>query len=174
MSPKVKPVRLVASLLATSEEARAEAVARLDSRFGPLIYLSEPLPFTDTDYYTPEMGAPLTRRVAGFVDLVRPEDLARIKRITDSLEKDLAIRGRRRVNIDPGLLSEHSLVLATHKNAPHRLALAKGIYGELTLIFKNGRFNALPWTYPDFVEKRLLEVFFHLRARYLWQLRNRD
>ena len=173
MTPAAKPVRLVVSLLSSLEEPRSRAIQRLADCLGPLVYLSEPLPFTDTDYYTQEMGGPLTRRVAAFNKLVEPHELVRIKGVTDSLEGDLARGGKRTVNLDPGLVSEHSLVLATHKNAPHRIALGPEVYGELTLLYGDGRFKPLPWTYPDYTGKRALQIFFHLRKRYLWQLRNR-
>ncbi len=40
--------------------------------FGPLCALSEVLPFAYTDYYRPEMGEGLTRRLAAFTGLVAP------------------------------------------------------------------------------------------------------
>jgi len=171
VADSAEKARLLISLLAAEEAPRSEAVRRLAARFGPLIFLSEPLPFAYTDYYQPEMGAPLTRRLAAFLELVEPERLSVLKGICLSLESDLAVGGKRRVNIDPGLLSAHSLVLATTKNSPHRICLAPGRYAEVTLIFQNGEFKALPWTYPDYAGKEVQDILHDLRRRYLWQLK---
>ena len=57
---------------------------------------------------------------------------------------------RRTVNIDPGLLSEESLVLATTKASGHRVAIATGLWAEVTLRFERGEYRPLPWTYPDY------------------------
>jgi hypothetical protein len=72
--------------------------------------------------------------------------------------------GGRTVNIDPGLLSLSSLILASTKNYAHRIYLGQGIYAEITLIYKNHRFNALDWTYPDYQEDSALEFFQRARA----------
>ena len=39
------------------------------------------------------------------------------------------------------------LVLATGKNYTHRIYLSKGIYADLTLVFHQGSFQTLAWTY---------------------------
>ncbi len=169
--PANRGVALVVSLLAGREPERARAVRRLRQRFGPLALLSAPLPFDYTDYYRPEMGPGLTRRLALFSQLVPPHDLVRIKRVCMSLERDLAREGRRRVNLDPGLLSTGSLVLATGKYREHRICIGPGLFAELTLWYHHGRFHALPWTYPDYAGPKLRKVLEGFRNRYLWQLR---
>ncbi len=169
--PANRPVALVVSLLAGREPERAQAVRRLRERFGPLALLSAPLPFDYTDYYQAEMGPGLSRRLALFSRLYPPQDLPRIKRICMSLERDLAVEGRRRVNLDPGFLSAGSLVLATSKYREHRICIGPGLFAELTLWYHHGRFHALPWTYPDYAGSILGEVLEGFRNRYLWQLR---
>jgi len=170
--PAKRPVALVVSLLAGREPERARAVRRLRDRFGPLALLSAPLPFDYTDYYQAEMGPGLSRRLALFCRLHPPQDLARIKRICMSLERDLAHQGRRRVNLDPGFLSAGSLVLATSKYREHRICIGEGLFAELTLWYHHGRFHALPWTYPDYAGQELGRVLEGFRKRYLWQLQH--
>ena len=92
---------------------------------------SEPVPFTWTDYYDQEMGPGLNRRVAAFAGLRLPGELVAVKRRCMALEMEMAVAGRRVVNLDPGLLGRDALVLATHKYGGHRLELAPGIYGEV-------------------------------------------
>ncbi|MBI5523091.1 MAG: DUF4416 family protein [Desulfarculus sp.] len=171
MNQPAPPARLLVSLLAASEAPRTQAVRRLAQDFGPLDYLSRPLAFDQTGYYAPEMGQPLTRRLASFRRLVPAHGLAQIKLVCQALEAGLAQEGRRRVNIDPGLLCADSLVLASGKRQGHRLALAEGLWAELTLWFHHGDYHPLPWTYPDYAGASMRRLLGGLRARYLWQLR---
>jgi hypothetical protein len=161
---------VVVSLLAAGEAPRQEAVHLLRRSLGPLAHLSAPLAFDHSQYYAPEMGAPLTRRLAGFVDLVSPWDLAAIKQTCLAIEHELARDGRRRVNIDPGLLGPGSLVLASTKASPHRVAIAPGLWAELTLLFQHGDFTPLPWTYQDYAGLELRGLLRLLRGRLRWQL----
>ncbi|MDR1396977.1 MAG: DUF4416 family protein [Desulfarculales bacterium] len=161
---------LVISLLSNNEPARRQAVSRLAARFGPVAMLSGLLPFTGTEYYAPEMGTDLKRRLLMFSHLVKDERLAVIKHICISLENDLRAWGKRLVNIDPGLMGQENLLLATTKPKAHRLPLGRGIYGEVTLLFQYGGFLPLPWTYPDYAGPPCRELLAAWRRRYLWTL----
>ena len=99
--------------------------------------------FDYTRYYEDEMGSPLFRRWATFKDLVPQDRLADIKHQALELEERWTVDKKRRLNIDPGLLTAERLVLATGKNYSHRIYLGKGIFGDLTLIFYQGSFSAL-------------------------------
>jgi len=46
-----------------------------------------------------------------------------------------------------------------------------GIFAEVTLIFKQGRFEALEWTYPDYQTAVVKDFLTRVRERYLLQLR---
>lgn len=163
------PVMLVMGLLAAEEAPRIHAVQELAKRFGPLCYLSDPAPFRAA-YYQNEMGGPLTRRMAAFLELVEGHTLAEIKAACMELEAELALEGRRQVNIDPGLLTADALILATHKHTGHRITLRPGIHAEITLWYHHGEFHAQPWTYPDFAGDELKNLLAVLRRRYQWQL----
>lgn len=163
--------RLLVSLLAGREEPRWQAIQTLVARLGPLVWWSQPMPFTWSDYYRPEMGGGLVRRLAAFAELVDPTRLVEIKRLCQEIEAGLSQEGRRQVNLDPGLLGKDSLILATHKYSGHRLALAPDIYGEITLFYGRGQYQPLPWTYPDYAGPQMRALLLTLRRRYLWQLR---
>lgn len=163
------PACLVISLLASDESWRGQALSRLLARYGQCFYISETLPFTATSYYAAEMGEQLNRRFMVFSALQPMERLPIIKQQCVSLERDFTEQGRRKLNIDPGFLSAGSFVLASTKPAAHRLWLGRGVYGELTLLFNNGRYNPLPWTYPDYAAYG--ELMLAWRNRYLWLLR---
>ena len=164
--------RLVISLLACDEQRRLKAIEGLTEELGPLVSISRPLAFVHGGYYDQEMGTGLTRKIAAFHALVKPENLERIKRRCMDRERQLVLGGGRTVNIDPGLLGSGSLVLATHKPAPHRTPLGQGLYCELTLFFHQGRFQPQVWTYQDYASEEIIQILTLLRQRYLWQLRH--
>ena len=64
------------------------------------------------------------------------------------LERELANEKGRVVNLDPGLLGRDALALATHKYGGHRLELAPGIYGEVTLSYLRGAYRPCPGPIP--------------------------
>ena len=75
------------------------------------------------------------------------------------------------VNIDPGYLLHERFVLATGKNYSHRIHIGKGIYADLTLIFARGRYEPLPWTYPDYASENMLTFLKQVRKKYGVDLR---
>lgn len=148
-------VKLIVGLLAAETDVLRRARQKLVRRFGVVDVESPPLPFSETDFYAAEMGAPLTRQFLAFDSLVRPDDLAEIKRITNEMEREiaeerLALDILRPANIDPGYVELSKLVLATTKDRAHRIYLAGGIWAEVTLQFQNGAWTPQPWTYPDY------------------------
>ncbi len=165
------PVKLVISLLTGKPELLPQVKTELSRLFGALDYEGELLPFDHTSYYTPEFGPGLLRQIVTFERLVNPADLPTIKHQTNSLERSLAVEGKRQVNIDPGYLSLAKLVLASTKDHGHRLYLGQGIYGEVTLTYRQGRFCPWPWTYPDYASDCYCALFGTIRERYRQQLR---
>jgi hypothetical protein len=153
--------------------AAASCWRELEDRCGPLDFLSPVRPFDYTAYYEKEMGAPLFRRWGTFGRLLAPDGLAAMKLLTNGMEDRRRIAGKRTVNLDPGLLSAERLVLATGKDYSHRIYLGRGIFGDLTLIYSQGSFQPLPWTYPDYRDPDTVALFNILRERYLLQLRHK-
>lgn len=165
--------KLVAGLLFKNFEDQTHILDLMTDRFGQLDLLTEARAFTYTDYYEKEMGPSLYRRLASFTALVQPEVLPDIKLFTNDLEMRFADGHRRRVNLDPGLLSVERLVLATGKNFTHRVYLRDGIYADLTLIYQNGSYRPLPWTYPDYGAAQTLHFLGVLRQKLIYQHTNR-
>ncbi len=160
--------KLVVGFLVGVPSPARPIIDALGEAFGPLDLISPWLPFDYTDYYTREMGGPLRRRLLAYKTLVAQDRLVACKHITNRIETDWAVDGRRRVNIDPGLLMLERFVLATGKNFAHRIYLGQGIYADLTLIFRGGGFQILPWTYPGYADAELQA--FLMRARRKLQL----
>ena len=170
-----KAVKLVMSLICSQEKDFPSALGRADERYGPVDFVGEALPFDFTNYYAPEMGKGLWRRMVSFEPLIMPDQLVSVKLWTNTQEvQTLNEQGGRRVNIDPGYLAASKFILATGKDYTHRIYLGEGIYGDLTLIFQKGAFSPLPWTYPDYASEPLVGIFNLLRKRYLWQLKKRE
>lgn len=168
------PVKLVVSLLSGDRALVNTVIGELSLGAGQPDFVSEFIPFTYTDYYAGEMGPLLERRFLSFETLLAPDRLPEIKLWTNDLETRTARDGKRRINIDPGYLSSFHLILATGKGYAHRPCLRDGIYADLTLLYREGGFHSLEWTYPDYREERMHEMLRSIRKKYLLQLKGKD
>ncbi len=156
----------IAGILVSREYEPGDIISLMELSFGPADFISSVIPFSFTDYYNQEMGEGIRRLYISFRNLCLPDQLSRIKHQTNDMEKKYTRNGARKINIDPGLLSLTRLVLASTKDAGHRIPLQDGIFGEVTLIYKSGGFSCLDWTYPDYRSdfcreemKKIREIF---------------
>lgn len=154
-----KRVLLFVSTLFKDKEAYFKAIRVLEEIYGSIILESSPRLWTYSDYYNEEIGTPLFRRFIFFRDLISEEDIAEIKTQTNQIEKELSIDGKRTINLDPGYIGLAKLVLATTKDYSHRIYLKKGIYGEVTLIYRGNSFTPHINTYKDYADKEYIELF---------------
>ena len=166
-----QPVRLFTAIMYQEKMDGASLYNRLEKKFGGIHAIYGPCSFTWTDYYAAEMGDNLHKSYCCFDPLVGREILPAIKRWTNDLEQEYAHEGNRIVNIDPGYLSRDKLVLASTKDFYHRLYLGDGIYGEVTLHFRQGKYRYFSWTYPDFKEEKLQAFLMKERAALVGELR---
>lgn len=170
-----KPAKYFVGLLSSDIELLNSLESDLTALFGAIDAWSQTLPWNLSKFYEDEMGTGLLRRFVSFVRLDSPGSLADIKLKAQLLEeKNRWTRGEqkgRRVNIDPGYVETGKVVLASTKNAKHRLYLKSGIYGETTLLYYDGSFQACPHTYPDYLWVETLEFLTSVRSVYLGQLR---
>ncbi|MEA3408181.1 MAG: DUF4416 family protein [Chloroflexota bacterium] len=167
---KPLPVKLIMPMFSRHEALFQKAEQALSERFGPTDYASSRLPFDHTTYYEKEMGSDLERQFLSFERLIDPGSIASIKAMTNELEEQWSRDGRRRINLDPGYIAPSKLVLATTKNHGHRIYLGQGIYAEVTLIYREGDFRPLPWTYPDYRTEAYREIMRAIREIYMAQL----
>jgi hypothetical protein len=165
------PVKPVVSMLLAREDLGPALLERLAGYFGPPDLVGPWWPFDTTAYYAPEMGPNLGRRLVSFLHLADPGRLADWKVFTNELEQSFRLGKRRLANLDPGYVARERLVLATGKNYTHRIYLNQGIYGDLTLVFHQGSFRPLPWSYPDYAQGDLPTLVELVRQKYLWQLK---
>lgn len=149
------------------------AMDRLTQRFGEWDMVSEEFSFSEeySSYYDDELGGPGMRRIYSFQRTVDPACQAEIKEFTNSLEAELSVDGKRKINLDPGFISHGRLLLATTKPTGFRIPLARGIYTELTLFYARGGWHKLPWTYRDYQSERVQKFLTKVRLAYLAERR---
>ncbi|HEY7217650.1 MAG TPA: DUF4416 family protein [Candidatus Binatia bacterium] len=167
------PAKYFAGLLSSNREILAGVETDLVEVLGEIDGRSVVVSWAASEYYEREMGSGLLRGFVSFSCLASPEDLATVKLRTQQIEDRYRTStfGSRRVNLDPGYVDAYKVVLASTKNAGQRLYLRSGIYAEATLIYHDGDFHGLAYTYPDYLWAETLAFFTRLRAAYLEQLR---
>lgn len=165
------PVKLIAGLLAANDGLLDETAEALSKHFGPVDARSLPMAWEHSTYYRDEIGDVIRRQFISFEKLIAPGKLAGLKQLTNQMENAWRTDTGRRVNIDPGYIAAAKLVLASTKDAAHRVYLSGGIYAEATLHFSNGSFRGYPYSYPDYAAADAIAFFNRVRAAYLAQLR---
>jgi len=168
---KSQKVKLFFGFISNDKNLFLKTEQILARKFGLIDYSSEILPFNYTDYYNQELGENLQRKFISTARLIRPESLADIKIFTNKIETKFSAQNKRRINIDPGYLSNGKLVLATTKDYSHRVYLKRGILAKVELFYQNGSFQPWQWTYPDYKTKDYIEIFNNLYKVYLGELR---
>ena len=172
---KPKPVNLIAGILTSIPELLEQISATLEKYFGLIDLRSDVLPFTFTDYYTEEMGKGILRQFYSFEKLIMPDEIAPIKIQTNYIEESLSASKKysvkRPINIDPGYLNESRLILASTKDFSHRIYLRDGIYAEVTLNYRGGRYESFPWTFPDYKSSDYHKFFLMARELYVKKLK---
>lgn len=148
-----------------------DVMTLLKKEFGDTIYQSNELPFDYTNYYEAEMGQGLKRMIVAFERLVPRDFMPEAKIRSNEIEDKFLADGKRGVNIDPGILSLENVCLATTKPYSHRIYLSRGIWAEVTLIYRGEAYSSLEWTYPDYASDELRAVFKEIRNIYKGRLR---
>ncbi len=125
-------------------------------------------------YYDDEMGSDrIMKQLFAFPFLVERDSLIEIKKRAVEVEEEfVTIHKKRRINIDPGLLSRENFILATGKNFTHRIYLGQGVFADLTLIYTKEKFQRLAWTYKDYLLEIVQKFLLKQRGRYNKILKN--
>ena len=152
-----KTVKLIVGMLSLDEQLFNESEQAMVKLWGPIDVSSEVLPFIYTKYYNKAMGEGLLRKFVAFETLILPEDISTIKHQSNKLELELqdlpeaqALAVKRAVNLDPGYVNSSKLVLVTTKDYSHRVYIGNDMYAEATLHYCYEKWNAWPYTYPDY------------------------
>ena len=164
-------VLLLIAACSRHEEALQWARERANREFGVTCFISPAFEFTETDYYTATMGADLKKQFIAFEKFIDPSELSEVKRTTNEWEAEYTALGQhaepRPLNLDPGYITPAKLVLASTKDHAHRIYLQGGIYAEVTLSFRAGRWQSHEWTYPDYRRDDYHQFFTQCRQHIL-------
>jgi hypothetical protein len=150
-------------ILYADAACRNRALDALISKFGPFRHESPAMPW-HSGHYSGELGAPVMRQFVFFRDIVLQDALKGLKKLTRSIEDDLSVEGKRKVNLDPGIVAPARVVLATTKDYAHRIYLGEGIFAEATLTYRKGRFIPAEFAYSDYTHEGILELFGEIRG----------
>jgi len=156
--------KLIIGFIYNDRQILDKAEPAIIKKFGKVDSASREIPFVQTKYYESEMGTNLKRRFISMERLMGNEKYWKVKLFTNKLERKLSLKGKRRVNIDPGIISLSKLVLLTAKDYAHRLYLSDGIFAEVTLSFKGASFQPLEYTYPDYKTKEYIDFLNKVRG----------
>ena len=172
VAKKPSQAKLFLAVMYTDETVMQSAIDACVKKFGAVDFEFGPLEVSDyTDYYNKEMGAGILKRYMTFKKLIRREEISNIKRCTNDIEKGLIINEKRTVNLDPGYMTNDKLILATTKDFYHRIYLDSGIYAEVTLHYRKGKYRFFSWTYPDYKEKELQRFLMKARGMLVKEIR---
>ncbi len=165
------PVQFFASIIFNDSGILSHVMEELTGTIGAIEETTDQIVFSQSNYYAPEMGDRLMRCFVLFQPLFPREQLVEIKRGTNEIESLHVREGRRAVNIDPGYIALEHVVLGTTKGFSHRIYLGKGIFADLTLMYENGTYRSLPWTYPDYAGDAITPLMIKWRDNYKRMLR---
>ena len=165
------PVKYFIGALFSDKELLEQAFEQCVGEIGELGFRSQEFLFNCTDYYDTEMGGPIQRMFIGIQQIQSPGELARFKNICNTIEDNLRVAGKRKVNLDIGYLDLHKVILASAKYNGQKIYLGDGIYADPTLVFESGAFQPLANTFPDFKDGQYNKVFATLRNCYKSQLK---
>ena len=167
MKPKpVSKAKFFTGVMYSDKKTYSAVVKALKKKFGEIEEESEPYDFTKfTRYYVPEMGKKILKKFLVFKKPINRDNLADIKLFTNEIEDKYAKKSKRKINLDPGYLTLHNLVLASAKDRAHKIYLKKGIYADLTLIFHKNTCEHFQHTFPDFKSEKVKEFFCRVRNK---------
>ena len=157
------PAKALIGVLFQKDEIYQQFLRHLETIEVEIELESEIYKFDSTDYYQEEMGSGLFRIFLSLKGLYPVEQSVSLKNETNSWENEWKEAGKRTLNLDPGYLDLHKVVLLSGKEGPQKIYLGGGIWSDLNLIRKAGRFEALPWTFPDLRESRYHSFFERVR-----------
>src|ERR1041385_4514381 len=172
------PAKAFVAVLYRDDDALARTRELITVRVGPIDYEGGDHPFEDTDYYAEEMGRGLRRRLFSISTLLSPEEIVDVKLASIGIERDLrGPQGARRVNLDPGYLDVHKVVLASVKPGGLKVHLGRGVFADVVLRYEKGHFLPFSWTFVDFRTGAYEPELIRMREVYKrdlrrWQLSN--
>lgn len=147
--PRDPLVKKILALLVPHDapDISQNAMELLKARWGSPERVSRPFAFDWTNYYE-NISPKLDRIFFSYPGLYPMSKLPDWK--IESCEIEKLTGESRRVNLDPGTVDGARLLLASTKGQAHRVYLRRGIFCEVTLCRRKGRWESFFYTFPDF------------------------
>lgn len=159
------PAKLFIGMLSPEPDLFTQCAGIISSQYGPIDLETEIMTWSISDYYQEEMGNTIFRKFYFLTELIDQGTLSKVKNFTNQIEEQFShpasSRKGRRINLDPGYVTEAKVVLASTKDFAHRIYIGENIYAEVTLRYSNKArsFAALEHTYFDFRMDAYISVF---------------
>ncbi len=168
---KPLPVKLFVGMLSSDPALFPVCADIFCTKYGSIDYESPLLPWNLTHYYREELGDDIFRKFIFFKELIDPGELPKIKIFATMVEEKFSVQAekttQRKINLDPGYVTEAKVVLATTKDYSHRIYIGSNIYAEVTLKYniRNHEYAANDYTYPDYCTDQYRAIFASARER---------
>jgi len=146
-----------------------QAKEQLEKQNLKIHHQSPEFTFDQTDYYSSEMGDGLKRRFLSVRGIYRLESSADWKLRMVEIENHLSLDGKRKINLDPGFLDLHRVVLLSGKEGPQKIYMRNGVWADLILLKDKGGYRDLEWTFPDLRDGRYNNFFLKVRSEFKFE-----
>lgn len=156
------PARPYTAVIFDDPEAYIQGRRDLETIFGPSDYESPPLPTIGLESY---YGIYTRDRIRflSFLRQVGRDELADLRKKTVKVEMRHQHDGRPLILIDPGYVTEYTVVHTALEEDFQRIYLFHGIFGETIYYYENSTFQPFPHV-PEFYHHRdVITVFNDLR-----------
>lgn len=158
--------KLFIGILYNNKDIYDKVLEELTNKFGSLEEDSIEYDFDQfTNYYKEEIGKNILKKIIIFKDLINKKNLADIKVFTNDIEKKYSQNNKRKINLDPGYLTEDQLVLASVKGASYKIYLSKGIFAHLIYTFSKNKCKEALRTFPDFRGEKVKLFFIRVNKK---------
>ena len=78
---------------------------------------------------------------------------------------------KRIINLDPGYLTKHNVILATAKEMPHKVFIGQGMFGDVVLIYRKRSYIISEHTFQDYQQDHVKQFLLKIRQKYIQQLK---
>lgn len=160
---EISKAKLFIGILYSDENTLKSVINDLIKKYGDIEQESKSYEFNFTNYYENEMGKNLLKKFIVFKELINRDEIADMKIDTNKIEDKYSKNNNRIINLDPGYLTKDNIILVSVKESPYKVYIGKGIFGHLTLIYGNKKWNANERTFPDFKSEKVQEFFLEVR-----------
>ncbi len=155
--------KLIAGFLFSDDAVLKSALDDFSTAFSPAQRHSSIHSFEETNYYAPEMGTGLKRQFFSFSGVISLENLPHWKHTARLVEDSWQEQGKRRVNIDPGYLDFHKVILLSSKPGAQKIYMGHQVWADMVLLKCKGGYQTFAWTFPDLRDHKYDSFFLEAR-----------